>query len=159
MAKGDKRIFADDARCLACRACEIACSLRHSESGVLEQAIAERPPARSCVVVRLNKGKNSPVQCMQCARPKCVEVCEPGALRKDEETGLVVLDQSKCTGCGLCVEACPFDAIFLDDDRGVAYKCDLCGGQPACVAACPTGSLLFGTREEFRAREKVGSRE
>ena len=157
MAKDDKRIFVDSNSCLACRACEIACALRHSESGVLERAIAERPGPRTCIVVRQSKGKHAPVQCMQCRRPKCVEVCEPGALVKDEETGLVILDQSKCTDCGACVEACPFDAIFLDPERGVAYKCDLCGGQPACVAACPTCALFYGTREQFRAR--AGQRE
>ena len=121
MAKDDKRIFVDSNSCLACRACEIACALRHSESGVLERAIAERPGPRTCIVVRQSKGKHAPVQCMQCPRPKCVE-------------------------------ACPFDAIFLDPERGVAYKCDLCGGQLACVAACPTCALFYGTREQFRAR-------
>jgi len=152
MAKGDKRIFVDASRCLACRACEIACALRHSESGELTEALLEQPRARPRVEVRETKGKIAPVQCMQCARPKCVEVCEPGALVKDAESGLVTLDQSKCTGCWLCVEACPFHAIFADEERGVAYKCDLCEGRPACVAACPTSALFFGTREEFRAR-------
>jgi carbon-monoxide dehydrogenase iron sulfur subunit len=157
MAKEERRIHVDNARCMACRACEIACALRHSESGELARAITERPLAHSCVVVRSSKGKNSPVQCMQCARPKCVEVCAPGALWKDGKTTLVALDQSQCTGCGLCVEACPFDAIFLDEERGIAYKCDLCEGRPACVPACPTEARFFGTREEFRSREKVGA--
>jgi carbon-monoxide dehydrogenase iron sulfur subunit len=163
MAKDDKRIFVEASKCLACRACEIACALRHSESGELTQALLEQPRARPRVAVRETKGKVAPVQCMQCARPKCVEVCGAGALTKDPESGLVLLDQSKCTGCGLCVEACPFAAIFLDQERGIAYKCDLCDGRPACVAACPTNALLFGTREEFRARsaqrEPVASKE
>ncbi len=158
MAKDDRRIHADNTRCLACRACEIACAVKHSGSGELTAAIWERPRALPRVRVRVSKGKQAPVQCMQCARPKCVEACEVGALTRDEGSGLVLLDQSKCTGCGLCVEACPFDAIFPDEERGAAYKCDLCGGEPVCVAACPTGALFFGTREQFRSREKVGSR-
>jgi carbon-monoxide dehydrogenase iron sulfur subunit len=152
MAKDDKRIHVESDRCLACRACEVACALRHSQSSDLVEAVLEQPRGRSRVRVRETKGKIAPVQCMQCARPKCVEVCEPGALVKHPESGLVVLDQSKCTGCWSCVEACPFHAIFADEDRGVAYKCDLCEGRPACVAACPTRALFYGTRDEFRAR-------
>ncbi|UCH34302.1 MAG: 4Fe-4S dicluster domain-containing protein [Armatimonadota bacterium] len=152
MAKDDKRIFADSSRCLACRACEIACALCHSECAEVTEAVLEQPRARPRVVVRETKGKIAPVQCMQCARPKCVEACEAGALTKDEESGLVVLDEGKCTGCWSCVEACPFHAIHADEERGVACKCDICGGDPACVAACPTGALFFGTRGEFRAR-------
>ena len=152
MAKDDKRILVDNSQCLACRACEIACALCHSKSGELPDALLEQPRPHPRVRVRETKGKIGPVQCMQCARPKCVEACEAGALVKDAESGLVMLDQSKCTGCWSCVEACPFHAIFADEERGVAYKCELCEGRPACVAACPTNALFYGTRDEFRAR-------
>ena len=73
-----------------------------------------------------------------------------GALTRDEETGLVLLDQEKCTGCLQCVEACPFGAIFVIGEGGdgpAVVKCDLCierqeqGLGPACVEACPTGAL------------------
>jgi len=154
MPKDDKRIFVEGGECLACRACEIGCALRHSESGELTAALLERPRPHARVRVREAKGKVAPVQCMQCARPKCVEVCEPGALTKDPDTGVVVLDQSKCSGCFQCVEACPFHAIFADEERGIAYKCDLCEGTPACVMACPTRALFYGTRQEFKARSK-----
>lgn len=76
--------------------------------------------------------------CLQCADPACLEVCPTGALSRDEERGCVVLDEGACTGCGLCVEACPFGGIFLVD--GKAVKCEVCDA-PLCVRACAAKAL------------------
>ena len=55
----------------------------------------------------------------------------------------VVVDEEKCNGCGECIEACPLCALFLDMDKGVVFKCDLCGGAPECVKMCPPQALVF----------------
>jgi tetrathionate reductase subunit B len=79
-----------------------------------------------------------------------VEVCVSGATYKDADTGLVLVDQEACIGCGFCVEACPYDARYLDESRGVVDKCNGCiqrveaGQQPACVATCVGNSRMFG---------------
>ena len=63
---------------------------------------------------------------------------------------MVVVNKTKCIGCGACVEACPFGAMFMDPDEEVAINCILCG---ACVDACPVKALHILTPEQI-AQEK-----
>jgi len=75
------------------------------------------------------------------------------------KAGAVVVDEEKCTGCGLCVMACPYGAVRLDPVTGKAIKCDLCGGEPVCVKHCPFGALAFvelGEAVELRQLATVG---
>ena len=55
-------------------------------------------------------------------------------------TGIWIIEE-QCTGCGVCVDACPFDAIRINEE-GIAEideeKCTLCG---ACVDACPFDAI------------------
>jgi Fe-S-cluster-containing hydrogenase component 2 len=62
-------------------------------------------------------------------------------VERDDETGAVLIDRNKCTGCGLCAKYCYFGVIRLSNEEKKAEKCDLCGGSPACVRECPTGAL------------------
>jgi len=67
-----------------------------------------------------------------------VEVCPESAI-EEREDGVVILDQEKCSACGLCANECPYNAISLDPESGLAYKCNLCfqridkGLIPACA--------------------------
>jgi Fe-S-cluster-containing hydrogenase component 2 len=54
-----------------------------------------------------------------------------------------VVNDAQCVGCKLCTIACPYGTIFYDAERGKAFKCDLCGGNPACAAACPTQAIVY----------------
>jgi Fe-S-cluster-containing hydrogenase component 2 len=83
-----------------------------------------------------------PIVCLQCDPAPCAEACPEGAIKK-EATGAWVVDNKKCTACGLCVDACSFGMIAVDGREGFARKCDLCGGRPSCVANCPTEALVF----------------
>jgi Fe-S-cluster-containing dehydrogenase component len=73
-----------------------------------------------------------------------------GATYKDQDNGLVLVDQDACIGCGFCVDACPYDARYLDEARGVVDKCTGCiqrvevGQKPACVATCVGEARMFG---------------
>ncbi len=71
--------------------------------------------------------------------------------------GVVTVAEELCDGCGACAEACRFDAINLHD--GIPLICDLCGGEPACVAVCPTGALSFEETEEEGVSPELALRE
>jgi len=67
-------------------------------------------------------------------------VCSQGAIVIDQESGGYRVDENRCVGCGQCVEACPFNAIWLHPSTGKALMCDQCG---ACIEACPFDALSF----------------
>ena len=72
--------------------------------------------------------------CQQCSKAACVEVCPADALSKTDR--FIELNREICTGCGACIDACPFNAIHLDPIDGLARKCDMCNGSPSCISYC-----------------------
>ncbi len=138
----------DVSRCIDCRACMVACSVEnnvpmdHTRNWVYDQGVNGNWPSLSRTFV--------PYNCMHCDNPPCTEVCVSGATYKDPVTGLVLVNQDACIGCGYCVDACPYGARYIDQKRGVADKCTACvqrlevGLQPACVATCLGKARLFG---------------
>jgi Fe-S-cluster-containing dehydrogenase component len=87
------------------------------------------------------RGYSVPSICFQCPKPDCLKACPEEAIFKNDR-GIVVIDAQKCDGCGDCVDACPYGMIE-QYSSGKAYKCDLCGGNPACVAECHFEALFF----------------
>lgn len=149
-----RKVFTIARLCTACRTCEIACAVAHSKSKMLYGAITEIPLSRYRVEVQYGGGVSLPLNCRQCEEPDCLFACKAGAVSKDPDNGQVDVDLDKCVGCWMCVMVCPFGAVIPDADQGKALKCDLCAGLsegPACVSACPTGALIFGTIEEVDA--------
>ena len=135
------RLIANFDICTNCKTCEIVCSLEkfggfNANKGLL--FLDEDPLGFS----------TQPVVCAQCENPFCQKVCPTGAIKRDSETGALVIDKEVCIGCGRCAESCPLGVIRRKDD--VFIKCDLCGGDPLCVKSCPTGALKF---IEFKSEE------
>ena len=153
-------LYTEIAKCLACRSCEIACALEHSQSGDLFQAIAENPPPAARVSVEAVAGAAIPLQCRHCEDAPCVTVCPTRALHRQMQDQPVLIDEERCIGCKLCVMVCPFGVIALRPEGKVALKCDLClnrveqGERPACVSACPTGALEFVSLDEVARRKR-----
>ncbi len=135
-------------KCTGCRACELACSFKHHQ---------EFNPAKSAIQVSIYAEKASfvPLTCLQCAVPLCKEVCPTGALQKTEVAGATVIKviEDKCIGCKMCMLACPFGCITIQND-GYAHKCNLCEGNPECVIFCGTGALEVKQTEESSLLKK-----
>jgi Fe-S-cluster-containing dehydrogenase component len=97
-----------------------------------------------------------PKSCLHCEDAPCVTVCPTGASYKRAEDGIVLVEEDKCIGCGLCAWACPYGAREMDLAAGVMKKCTLCVDRiynetlaiedqvPACVRTCPAQARHFG---------------
>ena len=121
--------------CTGCRLCQLACSLRN---------VGEFNPTRARIhVIGFEELFCLPVVCFQCEKPYCAEVCPTGTIISEEATGIVRVTKEKCTGCKICIMACPFGNMAFSSVEKIAVKCELCDGHPECVAFCPTGALEF----------------
>jgi carbon-monoxide dehydrogenase iron sulfur subunit len=155
MSKTDKMIVCRIERCLGCRSCELACAVVHSNSKELLKAVQEQPLPQKRVSVEAAGGHGLPLQCRHCEDAPCVMICPTEAMHRASQTGPVLIDQDRCIGCKLCMVVCPFGVISLARDGKGVIKCDACiertaaGGEPACVAACPTKALQFVSIKEL----------
>jgi len=160
----------DVSKCIGCKACQAACmewnDLR-DEIGV-NRGIYDNPPdlsGASWTVMRYSEVQPEPNRlewlirkdgCMHCAEPGCLKACPaPGAIVQ-YSNGIVDFHEENCIGCGYCLTGCPFNIPRLSKKDGKAYKCTLCsdrvavGMEPACIKSCPTGALVFGTKEDMK---------
>jgi len=88
-------------------------------------------------------------RCNHCQNPPCVTICPVTAMyqRKD---GIVDFSSERCIGCKACMQACPYDSIYIDPDEGTAAKCHFCahrteiGLEPSCVVVCPEHAIIAG---------------
>jgi tetrathionate reductase subunit B len=136
----------DVQKCIGCQACTVSC--------IMENAVPENSFRTIVSTYEVHDGKHTgtymlPRLCNHCANPPCIPVCPVGATfqRKD---GVVVVDGDRCVGCAYCVQACPYDARFINHETGKADKCTFCahrvdaGLLPACVETCVGGARIFG---------------
>ena len=147
----------DATRCIACRACMVACSVENK----IEMDKTRIWPSGEGLqgeYPNLNIA-NLVMHCMHCDHPDCLSACPVGAYTKRAD-GPVVYNPDKCIGCRYCMNACPFGVPHFDYDKGLVEgafidKCTMCpqridnGLEPACVATCPTDALEYGEREEL----------
>ena len=141
--------------CIDCDKCVVGCEERH---GV---ARLERFGPQVGLI-------NFSISCRQCYDPRCLIDCNFDAIARDPISQEIRVSMADCTGCSVCARACPNDSIFIygvTDDmdtsiwekagkkvpKKIATKCDRCAGYDdmACVAACPTGSMIDATPEDI----------
>lgn len=155
--------YFDSTRCTGCRTCEMACK----DYKQLPTEIAFRKVYDYEGGTWTDEGDgiytcdtfayHVSLGCQHCEIPACMSMCPQGAIEKDAETGLVAINDEKCTGVGACVETCPYNVPVVSAEVGRGMKCDGCadrvaeGKQPICVEACPLRALDFGDIEELRA--------
>jgi formate dehydrogenase beta subunit len=170
-----RAILYDATKCIACRACQVACKQQNElqAEGTRCWATYENPPylsAKTWLRIKFQEvGDHEKLRwlflresCMHCEDASCVNVCPEGALYH-HQLGFVALNREKCTGCETCVRACPFGIPRMEreswDGRFAmkATKCTFCqeciekGTSPACVEACPTGALKYDDRDDLVA--------
>ncbi|MDB5979514.1 MAG: formate dehydrogenase alpha subunit, partial [Pseudomonas sp.] len=167
----------DTTKCIGCKACQVACS----EWNELRDDVGhnhgtyDNPhdlSAETWTLMRFTEHENTAGNlewlirkdgCMHCADPGCLKACpSPGAIIK-HANGIVDFDQDHCIGCGYCITGCPFNIPRISQKDHKAYKCTLCsdrvavGLEPACVKTCPTGAIVFGSKEDMKehAAERI----
>jgi len=134
--RGSGRLVYHADRCTGCGLCQAACELQGRAGGRGAGPHLELYPGVA------DRGAHVLLACRQCRTAACEAACPVRALERDPRTGAIVVDRWTCIGCGKCLTACPWGMVRLGGD-GLAAKCDLCGGDPACVRACPAGALEF----------------
>ncbi|QJR09280.1 Formate dehydrogenase-O iron-sulfur subunit [Usitatibacter rugosus] len=159
----------DISKCIGCKACQVACGewndIRDkvgTNVGVYDNPADLSPD--SWTVMRFTEREEAGKLewlirkdgCMHCADPGCLKACpSPGAIVQ-YSNGIVDFIEEHCIGCGYCVTGCPFDVPRISKEDNKAYKCTLCsdrvsvGLEPACVKTCPTGAIMFGTKEDMK---------
>ncbi|HEY2276046.1 MAG TPA: formate dehydrogenase subunit beta [Steroidobacteraceae bacterium] len=167
----------DTSKCIGCKACQVACmEWNDLRDEVGSNFGSYQNPAdlsdQSWTLMRFAEYENPKGDlewlirkdgCMHCADPGCLKACPaPGAIVQ-YANGIVDFQEENCIGCGYCVTGCPFDIPRISKRDHKAYKCTLCsdrvavGLEPACIKACPTGALVFGTKEDMQehAAERI----
>ena len=136
----------DVQQCIGCQACTVSC--------IMENDVPENSFRTIVSTYEVNDGAHSgtymlPRLCNHCDEPPCIPVCPVGATFQRAD-GIVVVDGDRCVGCAYCVQACPYDARFINHNTGKADKCTFCahrvdaGLLPACVETCVGGARIFG---------------
>jgi formate dehydrogenase beta subunit/formate dehydrogenase gamma subunit len=163
--------YIDTSTCIGCKACEVACqewndleAVKTEQVGSYQTLPSLDPNLWNLIRFREQELEGGGLawlmrkdQCMHCADPGCLEACPaPGAIVQ-YVNGIVDVNPEACIGCGLCETGCPFNVPRLHAKTGKMAKCTLCvdrasvGLEPACIKACPTGCLQFGSKETMVA--------
>jgi len=158
---GKWNVIIDVARCEECNNCFLACKDEHVDNDFLPYSAAQPKHGHRWIdVVVKERGQfpkvdvaNLPVLCMHCDNARCVPKAG-GAIYK-MDNGIVIIDPEKAKGRKELVDACPYGAIWWNEEKSVAQKCTLCAHlladgwkEPRCVQACPTGAMRVVNAED-----------
>jgi len=157
----------DVSKCIGCKACQAACDewndLREEPGinvGDYDNPHDLTPKTWTLMRFTEHEPEGGNLEwlirkdgCMHCSDPGCLKACPaPGAIVQ-YQNGIVDFVEENCIGCGYCIKGCPFNIPRISQQDHKAYKCTLCsdrvavGQGPACAKACPTGAIMFGTKE------------
>jgi Fe-S-cluster-containing dehydrogenase component/formate-dependent nitrite reductase membrane component NrfD len=136
----------DQSKCIGCHACSTACKSENQVPLGVNRTWVKYVETGTYPDVRR---RFQVTRCNHCANPPCVRICPVTAMYQRED-GIVEFDPSICIGCKSCMQACPYDSIYLDPETNTAAKCTFCahridvGLEPACVVVCPEHAILAG---------------
>ncbi|HTG15188.1 MAG TPA: formate dehydrogenase subunit beta [Blastocatellia bacterium] len=160
----------DVTTCIGCKACEVACVEwnDHPFRETVFDNTYQTMPTTEWNYYNLIKFNEHPRedgtmmwlmrkdQCMHCADPGCLRACPADGAIVQYTNGIVDFNQDNCIGCQFCISGCPFNIPKFNSESQKVFKCTLCsdrvgaGLEPACIKACPTGCLHFGTKAEMK---------
>ncbi|HET9284169.1 MAG TPA: 4Fe-4S dicluster domain-containing protein [Candidatus Angelobacter sp.] len=144
----------DQDRCIGCHACTVACKEEHQVPiGVFRTWVkyvetGEFPQTKRHFGV---------MRCNHCDDAPCIEICPTHSLFRRSD-GIVDFDNRRCIGCKSCMQACPYDALYIDPNSNTAAKCNFCAHrveqnlEPACVIVCPTQAILAGDMDDISSK-------
>ncbi len=161
-----KIFLIDVGRCTGCYNCQLACKDEHCGNDWTPYAAPQPMTGHFwCRVTEHVQGTIPKVKihyvarmCAHCEKAPCMAVCRTQAIYRRDD-GFVLIDPAKCAGCGECIRACPYDAVFFNDALRIAQKCTGCAhlldhgaARPRCAEACPTDAMVFGEESELADR-------
>ncbi len=141
----EKYLLTQSDLCTGCNRCAYICS-------AVKEGLFQPQRSRIHVSNFPAEGYSLPLVCFQCPKPKCLDACPEGAISKNEQ-GIVLIDPKTCTGCKKCVAACSYGMIEVNSDD-IAFKCDYCGGEPACVEECYSGAIIYAYPDQKQKKER-----
>lgn len=161
-----KNFIIDCRLCIGCYNCQLACKDENCSNDWMPYAKPQPETGHFWLKLKdeergtVPKVKCSfvPWLCQHCDDAPCMKVCLPEAIYKRDD-GLVIIDPNKCNGCMFCVDACPYESIYYNDNFHVAQKCTGCAHiidrgwpikEPRCVDIC-WGAMKFGEQSELQS--------
>ncbi len=157
----------DNRKCIGCHACTTACKSEHNVPVGVNRTWVKQVEKG---VFPNTRRLFSVMRCNHCTDAPCVEICPVEALFIRDD-GIVDFDKDRCIGCKSCMQACPYDALYIDPNNHTAAKCNYCahridiGLEPACVNVCPEHAIISGDMDDpdseiatLLAREQVSVR-
>lgn len=161
---GRKVFVFDIAKCSGCYCCQLACKDEHCNNDFTP--IAKPQPDIGQFWIKVNDYVNGsapkvkvhyvPELCNHCENPACMAAAKNGAVYQRED-GLVIIDPEKAVGQKQIADACPYGAIYWNEELDIPQKCTGCAhlldngyAKPRCVEMCPTEALVFGDEDELQ---------
>ena len=136
--------------CIGCHACSTACKSENEVPLGVNRTWVKSVETGAFPNVRRHF---QVTRCNHCANPPCVRICPVTAMYQRAD-GIVEFDPEICIGCKACLQACPYDAIYVDPETGTAAKCHYCAHrvelnlEPACVVVCPEHAIVAGDLDD-----------
>jgi Fe-S-cluster-containing dehydrogenase component/formate-dependent nitrite reductase membrane component NrfD len=140
----------DNRKCIGCHACTVACKSEHQVPIGVDRTWVKYVEKGT---FPNNRRLFTVMRCNHCEWAPCVTICPVTALYRRAD-GVVDFNSERCIGCKSCLQACPYDALYIDPDTNTAAKCNFCthrlevGLQPSCVVVCPEQAIIAGDMDD-----------
>jgi Fe-S-cluster-containing dehydrogenase component/formate-dependent nitrite reductase membrane component NrfD len=144
----------DQDRCIGCHACTVVCKEENQVPVGVFRTWVKYIEKGAFPHTRRHFGV---LRCNHCENAPCIEICPTRALYRRPD-GIVDFDGRRCIGCKSCMQACPYDALYIDPNTLTASKCNFCAHRvearlaPACVIVCPTQAIIAGDLDDPSSR-------